>query len=227
VSVVIGMPAHRTIVVPTVISLGNTMQACHTLGIPLELVIPSGSSVVMTARNQVVHTFLKTTATHLFWIDSDMAWSVEQFLRVLAMATKFDTARAVYPRRQEKIMFDREGLGFCCVKRRVIERLAVNAPSIYFGENEPCQAVFRESFVKSEIAKLANVDYEYYAEDSTFFVDVEGHGFTSWIDPKSNVGHVGEKTYRGNLEDLWEVADDGVADRLRAQSHQASDEAGA
>src|SRR5262245_7156585 len=86
VSVIVGMPAHRHVVVPTVISLLNTTKACHVAGIPLDIICTEGSSVVMTARNQIAHAFLeKPKATHLFWIDSDIQWNVEQFMRVLAM----------------------------------------------------------------------------------------------------------------------------------------------
>jgi hypothetical protein len=226
VRVVVGMPAHRTVVVPTVISLCQTVSQCRVLGCPLEVILTEGSSVVMTARNQIAHAFLKTVGTHLFWIDSDIQWGLEQFYRVLAMSTVFDTARAVYPRRQERVVFDREGIGFCCVKRKVIETLAAQAPTIWYGEVEPCAAIFRESFVPSETATRGGAEFEYYSEDSTFFVDVEKAGFTSWIDPKSNLGHVGAKTYRASVDDLWEVATDGTADRMREEPRQESEQAG-
>src|SRR5262245_8951720 len=105
VNVIVGMPAHRHVVVPTVISLCNTVAACRVAGIPLDIILTEGSSVVMTARNQIAHAFLqKPKATHLFWIDSDIQWNVESFLRVLAMSLYFDTARAIYPRRQERVV---------------------------------------------------------------------------------------------------------------------------
>lgn len=241
VSVIVGMPAHRPIPVPTVISINNTVAVCLTSGIPIDIVIPAGSSVVMTARNQIAHAFLKTTASHLFWIDSDMQWSVESFLRVLAMATVNDTARAIYPRRQENIMFDMDGIGFTCVKRKVIQALADLAPMLFIGEAEPCKAIFRESFVETDRATAAGAELEYFAEDSTFFADVKQLGFTSWVDPKSYLGHVGEKVYRASLEERWEMkqtaedersqkqveeARDGTADRMRAQSRKEADEAG-
>jgi hypothetical protein len=205
ISVNIGMPAHRPIPVPTVISLNNTVAACFNLSIRTEIIIPSGSSVVMTARNQVCHAFLKGTASHLFWIDSDMQWSVDSFLRVLAMSTIHDTARALYPRRQENIMFDWDGIGFTCVQRKVIQALANEAPLHFIGEAEPCKAIFRESFVRTERAINAGADMEYFAEDSTFFADVKRLGFTSWIDPKSHIGHVGEKIFKASLDERWEL----------------------
>jgi hypothetical protein len=241
VSVIVGMPAHRPIPVQTVISINNTVAYCLRAGIPIDLVIPAGSSVVMTARNQICHSFLKTTASHLFWIDSDMQWSVESFLRVLAMATIEDTARAIYPRRQENIMFDMDGIGFTCVQRKVIQALADRAPMLFIGEAEPCKAIFRESFVETDRATAAGADLEYFAEDSTFFADVKRLGFTSWVDPKSYIGHVGDKVYRASLEERWEMkqtpddarsqhqveeARDGTADRVRAQSREEADETG-
>jgi hypothetical protein len=242
VSVIVGMPAHRPIPVQTVISINNTVAYCLRAGIPIDLVIPAGSSVVMTARNQIAHAFLKTTSSHLFWVDSDMQWSVESFLRVLAMATVHDTARAIYPRRQENIMFDMDGIGFCCVQRHVMQKLSDEAPMHFIGEAEPCKAIFRESFVKTDRATAAGADVEYFAEDSTFFADCKRLGFTSWVDPKSYIGHVGDKVYRASLEERWEMkatpddvrsqqnvqeARDGTADRVRTQSREETDKAGA
>src|SRR5262245_33351243 len=226
VNVIVGMPVHRHVPVQTLRSLLNTSKACHTAGIPLDMILTEGSSVVMTARNQIAHVFLqKPKATHLFWIDSDIEWNVEQFLRVLAMSLHFDTARAIYPRRQERVVFDREGIGFCCCQRKVIQAMADAAFTIHYGETEPCAAIFRENFIKSETASRAGADYEYYSEDSTFFYDAEKMGFTSWIDPKSNLGHVGAKTYRAKLTDLWEVRQDGATDWMRKEPRQEGEQA--
>jgi hypothetical protein len=77
----------------------------------------------------------------------------------------------------------------------------------FFGEAEPCKAIFRESFVKTDRAVQSGADLEYFAEDSTFFADAKGAGFTSWVDPQSYIGHVGEKVFKTRLDDRWEIAE--------------------
>ena len=201
VSVFIAMPAHRAIPVPTVLSIAETVAMCIGSGIPIELSIPSGGSVITAARNRAAHLFLKSGFTHCFWIDSDIQWDAESFIRILARATKREISRAVYPKRRDPIAFDADGLGFTCMQRKVIEGVAENAPLIFYGEDEPCREIFREGLAKTEAATDAGAAYEFVAEDAAFMGEAAKLGYAPWIDPTVTLGHVGEKTYRGKLED--------------------------
>ena len=201
VSVFVAMPAHRAIPVPTVLSITGTVGMCIGSGIPIRIAIPAGGSVISAARNRAAHLFLKTDCSHCFWIDSDIQWRPESFLRILAMATQRAIARAVYPKRREPITFDADGLGFTCMQRQVLEAVAKDAPMIFYGEDEPCKELFREGIVETERAKKAGAEKEFVAEDAEFIGRAAKLGFQPWIDSSIELGHVGEKIYYGTLKD--------------------------
>src|SRR5262245_4019651 len=84
ISVFIAMPTHRDLPPQTVLSLLNTQTACMRHDVRLRTHIEPGCSVVALARSIVVHNFLMTDADKLFWIDSDMSWEADSFLRMVA-----------------------------------------------------------------------------------------------------------------------------------------------
>ena len=70
-------------------------QAAERTGLACSLHMHS-ESLITRARNLIVLKFLKERAfTHLFWIDSDIAFSPEQVFRIL-LADK-DVAAGIYP----------------------------------------------------------------------------------------------------------------------------------
>lgn len=200
VSVFVAMPAHRPLPVPTVLSLLATVMACIAKRIRINVAIPHNASVVTSARNHAAHLFLRSDYKFIFWIDSDMEWTPEAFFKVLAMAIVRDIARAGYPAKQEPLIFDFDGLGFCCVSRRVMEAMAGKVPTVFYGDHAPCKEIFIEAKRKSERATEAGADYEFLAEDTHFFMLARSLGFETWIDPEITLGHVGEKVYRGSVK---------------------------
>jgi hypothetical protein len=199
VSVTIAMPVHRELPAHTVMALCATVAACTRVGIPCRVVSPLGGSVVTIARNRCADIFLKTNDTHIFWIDSDMDWEPDNFFKVLAMATIKHVARASYPKRQDKLIFEADGLGFCCVQREVMAALAEKAPLVWFGENIPCKQIFDERIAKTQKAIDEGAEYEFVAEDTGFFAKVASLGYDCWLDPTIDIGHVGQKVYRGSM----------------------------
>lgn len=199
VSVFIGMPAYKPPPVPTVVSLLATQAACHFNGIRVNVAMPHGASVVTSARNHTAHLFLKSDYQYLFWIDSDMVWRPYDFLKTLAAAMMHGVARVPYPARQEPLIFDFDGLGFTCVSREVMEALAATKPTIFYGDHAPCKEIVSEGRRMSEVAKDAGADLEFLAEDTGFFHDIRELGFKTYLDPDIELGHIGEKIYRGSL----------------------------
>jgi hypothetical protein len=66
-------------------------------GIDIEFVFLSGDSMITSARNTLVHAFLKTKFTHLLFIDSDITFEGSQ---VLDMVMKdIDIIGGVYPKK--------------------------------------------------------------------------------------------------------------------------------
>lgn len=211
ISVMLAMPTHRDLPPETVGSLLDTQQACFERGIPLQVYFGKGSSLVHHARSKIAWQFLQTPFTRLFWIDSDMAWSSEAFLRLLGLSTVKDVIAAAYPPRHATgnwfIRFDQEtivadehgcleakdlGLGFACLSRKVIEKLADQAPKARFpdiNDGNPIPHIFRMG-MSGDMAM---------GEDVAFWADVRSLGYSLSIDPTIELGHIGQKVFTGSL----------------------------
>lgn len=84
------------------ISLLNVVDASKSLGFQLQVSLKRGESLVTRARNESVAEFLENGQwTHLFWVDSDIGFSVDAFLRLLL--SDYDVAAGVYPLKFENL----------------------------------------------------------------------------------------------------------------------------
>src|SRR5687767_13513399 len=145
----IGMPVGTgSIPWATAVSLMSTVRLCEREKIPLRISAPVGSSVVVWARSAVAGEFLRSDCTHLFWIDSDMAWTPADFLRLVGFGSCHDMIGGAYMLKKEPLQcvvnhphtdaYEINGhgnlrvkslaLGFTIVQRRVMEALAATKP---------------------------------------------------------------------------------------------------
>ena len=208
----VGMPAHRDIPIPTVISLMATVDMMKNKGIPFELQLQVNGSIIEWARSKVVDVFVnECDKNRLFWIDSDISWKPEDFMRLLALSTKYPVVGAVYPAKQEEIIFYIQtdgdvlesnedgllsirglGLGFTVVHRHVIEKLHAKAPELKMPYGKTMRHMFR----------CDSENGEFRGEDMAFFSDVKALGYPVLIDPTVVLGHVGPKVYTASFHDL-------------------------
>ena len=213
IRVMVGIPAGRDLPVLTVKSLMGTQQLCRDRQVPFQLGMVAGSAVVQWARDEVVDLFIKSDATRLFWIDSDMVWEPEQFMRLLALSQYRDVICGSYPAKKDQptfyVNFDEEaglvqgeyglleingiGLGFTVMHRRVVEQLVAGAERV------------RDDVTHRDLAAVFRIgrtpDGRRQGEDMAFFQDIRGLGHKIWLDPTIDLGHVGSKTYTGSIRD--------------------------
>jgi hypothetical protein len=210
-SVMVGLPAGRDIPALTVKSLLGTFDLCRAVNVPAQLGMVIGSSVVQWARDEVIDLFLRSDANRLFWIDSDMVWEPEHFMRMLALSQRHDVVCATYPAKIDQPTFyvNRDestvvtnryglmeiwgaGLGFTVITRPVIEQLADKADKI------------RDEVAGRDIASVFRIDTtngKRRGEDMAFFSDIRELGYTVWLDTEIDLGHIGQKTYTGSIKD--------------------------
>lgn len=82
------------------LSLLNLVHHCAGRNLPLQVFMQRGESLITRARNNCVAAFLQHKEwTHLFWIDSDIGFSVQAFHRLL-LADR-DIAAGIYPLKKE------------------------------------------------------------------------------------------------------------------------------
>jgi hypothetical protein len=83
---------------PYITSLVDTIRVLHELGVDWTYREVSGDSYVDRAKNTLVHNFLESDYTHLMMIDSDHAWDIEGFARLLkASMAGAEIIGAAYP----------------------------------------------------------------------------------------------------------------------------------
>lgn len=215
VSVMLAMPTHRDLAPQVVMSMLATHRELQQRNIPFTWELQTGSSLVHQARIKSAWHFLKSECTHLFWIDSDIAWEVADFIRLLCFGTKLECVGALYPAKQDPptifinvddlgakvesnefgcLPVKGMGLGFTCVQRKVMEELAAKAPLCEFPHvPEPVPYLFRlDMDAKGRLR----------GEDMAFFSDVTELGYQVWFDPSVQLGHVGPKEYRADPRDF-------------------------
>ena len=205
-SVMIGIPAGRDLPAQTVKSLIGTFGLLQTIGVPCQLGMIAGSSVVQWARDEVFDIFVRSDANRLFWIDSDMVWEPQDFMRMVALSTVYPVVCAAYPAKLDLTTFylhhDKAkpleadergllevwgvGLGFTVIRREVVEALSAAAPKLYdeIGQREIAE-VFRVGGVDENGRRCRR------GEDMAFFSDIRSHGFKVMLDPEVSLGHVG------------------------------------
>jgi hypothetical protein len=212
-SVVLAMPTTRDLPYQTALSLLQTQMACFERDIPVMFFVVAGDSLVHHARNACAVRFLETHYSHLFWIDSDMAWQAEDFVRLLALCTEHDIVCASYRVKDDTIDFrvsmkdpdepvstnefglieiNGAGLGFCCMSRKVVETIANNAPRLIYDKARGPEPALFDCLPRNGFAR---------GEDTRFFDKARELGFTAWMDPKVTLGHVGPKVYEGAFVD--------------------------
>lgn len=217
-SVMIGMPAGRDLPGLTVKSLMGTQSLCRDVQVPFSFGMVIGSAVVQWARDEVIDLFLQSTATRLFWIDSDMVWEPEQFMRLLALSQYRDVICAAYPAKKDQPTFyvnwDADagleqgdyglmkinglGLGFTVMSRAVVEQLAAKAERIIDDvTGRDMAAVFRIG--RTDEGKRQG-------EDMAFFSDIRALGYDVFMDPTVDLGHIGQKQYTGSIRDALQPA---------------------
>lgn len=84
-----------------VVSLMHFIGLANQTGMPMQLCLQQGESLVTRARNNCVANFLSHPEwTHLFWIDADIGFSSEAAIRLLL--SDYDIACGVYPLKREE-----------------------------------------------------------------------------------------------------------------------------
>ncbi len=214
-SVMLAMPCDRDIPPATCHALLETERACARAGIDLEINLQLGSTV-FHARSLAAHNFLKGRFNRFFQVDSDMVWTADDFLRVLALSTKMDCVCATYTGRTIPPVFfitllnddpknietnqygcmsiGGVGLGFTIASRELIQKLADNAPKITLRSILPGEYV-------AKIFRFDEVDDDARGEDMAFFADVRSLGYTVNLDPSISLGHVGSYQFRGSFSE--------------------------
>lgn len=220
-NVFIACPCNRDFPWQTTLSLIESISALSWRHMDYKFQILTQGSQIDRDRSELAKEFLNSDCDRLFWIDSDMRFSIDDFFRILALSTKHDIIGASYPAKKEggtefliemnnlTVNSDEHGcievlgygLGFCCVSRKVMEDCRDASPT-FLDKGKPLTMVFR-----------TGIDGEgvYRSEDMHFFKLCRSLGYRVMLDPTLELGHIGGYEYRGKLSDALQKVEQPVA----------------
>jgi hypothetical protein len=183
-------------------------------GFEIHLAHLSSCSIITRARNSLVNQFLESDCTEMLFVDSDINFTQEDVLRIMALGTDKDIVAGAYPRRAKDQMFfadiyynehggveitedgllrlNRIGTGFMYIRRHVIETLRDAHPEWKYWvdvEKKHHYAIF----------DFAVTEAGYMGEDYLFCDRASSHGFKIYIDPDINLGHFGATEFTGHF----------------------------
>ena len=211
----IGIPAYDgKLNIKTAFALAQLMPKAMQLGVSVVLSDLSNCSIITMARNSLVHEFLKTDATELLFIDSDVIVSPDDILRLMAQSGGKDITAGLYPRRaaDEKffanIHYDDSGdlefdgsmmrvkrapTGFMLIQRHVLEQMVFAHPE-WMYEKSPTEKM-------SAVFDFAIVDGKYVGEDYLFCDRATQMGFKIHVDVDISLPHIGPNEFTRNFRE--------------------------
>lgn len=213
--VLIATPMHRPEIPFTFYQcLDQTQRHLTAHGVDNWFVARKGCGVEWN-RNALVSMFLGSRATHLLFVDTDMAWSPKTVLRWAqadrdiiagaALARRLDAAQwNVQPTQPASevdadgfIEVGRAGTGLMMIRRHVLERMAAESPEYYETydvERKLLRQVFRFD-IDPETRELRGEDFNLTREAREL-------GFLVWCDTEARVGHLHEVPLSAGVESL-------------------------
>lgn len=183
-------------------------------GFQVHLAHMSGCSIITRARNSLVNQFLESDCTELLFIDSDINFTADDVLRIMALGGDKDIVAGAYPRRAKDQKFfvdihfnehggvelteegllrvDRIGTGFMFIRRHVFDTLRDIHPEWKYWVD--VENKHHYSFFDFKVTPEG-----YMGEDYLFCDRAVAAGFKVWIDPDINLGHFGSTEFTGNF----------------------------
>ena len=183
-------------------------------GLELSIIVEQGNSLPMTARNSIISQFMQMDSDYIFWIDDDVIFTVEDFVKILdSVVEKKSVAGAYCAKLDEPTFYIRPidgknqtytedgfmetkglGMGFSCQAKEILKPL-VDSAEIYEDRlGNKVLSIFR---TKVEHGQFVGEDY-------LFFEELYQLGHITYVDPSIKLKHVGRKMYSHPLSNTKE-----------------------
>lgn len=196
----------------------HTIMDLKSKGVDVYLVPNLASTLLILGRNTLIEAFMKTDATHLMFIDSDLGFNGDSVSTL--MSYDKDIVCGVYPSRKATtfiyrptasedgsfvsdkthphlIQADMIPAGFMCVKRDVIVKMRERFKHLAYAPKEEGMGDTGTLLFNTEV-----VDGEFWSEDYVFSLRAREVGAEIWMDPKIQFDHAG---VRGSLDLVPEI----------------------
>lgn len=211
---------------PYIQSLQATIRLLMLHGIDWRFMELSGDSYVHRARNTMCHHFLEDPdATDLFFIDSDMSWNPEAFVKMCMLPE--GVVGGAYPVKNcweawtsiphwqaengQNVLKGRdlgdgsaliEALvvagGFIRIKRQVLEEFRKRYPDLWYREGS--SAPDKPELRFTQFFGAESIEHQFYGEDHMFSRKLREMGVKMYIYPNVDITHWGYKEFPGNYD---------------------------
>lgn len=205
-----------------------TMAACQQFGIGFGIKQVHGDSLIARARNQLTAWFRSSPAQDAFFIDADMEWQPNDFLRLVASdqlvigapyrrrimeipesdplswTVRFlsDSQDGIREDKRQALEVEGVGTGFLRIRREVFEQLIAAHPDWKAPGSPLMTQQERDNYYRF----FRFPESEDRGEDYFFCQEWRKLGGTIWVDPLTSIGHVGTHVYRGDFRKLLKRA---------------------
>jgi glycosyltransferase involved in cell wall biosynthesis len=211
---------------PYIESLLATARLLAANGIDYRFMALSGDSYVHRARNTMCDAFLEDPdATDLFFIDSDMSWNPEAFVRMcllpdLVIGGSYPVkncweAWTSLPHWQEEngqnVLKGRElgdgsalieafvlAGGFLRIKREALEMFRKHYPDLWYREATSSPDDPEKRF--TQFFGAESIDHRFFGEDHMFSKKLRDMGVKMFIYPNVDITHWGYQRFPGNFD---------------------------
>jgi glycosyltransferase involved in cell wall biosynthesis len=218
---------------PYITSLAQTMRLLTAHGIDWRYMELSGDSYVHRARNTMVDMFLRDPdATDLFFVDSDMSWNPEAFVKMCLLPQP--VVGGSYPVKNKwdawtsipKIEDNGNGTmslkgipigdgtalveaavlagGFLRIKRGVFEAFRAKYPDLWY--QEPTTDPDNPEHKFTAFFGAESIDHKFYGEDHCFAKRLREMDLQMFIYPNVDIVHWGYKDFAGNYDKFLRAA---------------------
>jgi len=193
-------------------SLLNTALELQRRGVEFTHEFVVGCAVAAKARNQLVALFLASKKDSLVFIDDDMGWRTEDFMRLVE--SDKDVVAGVGRRRDQKVSYCYKALKGGRTEGANVEVAAVGAAFMKID-----RSVFKKIIASDpQCGRMGvvrrNAEHQrlipYYhifhspddeGEDYDFCRTWRGLGGSVWVCPDIELSHVGESEFKGRLSE--------------------------
>lgn len=198
----------------------QAVMQCAQLGWGFCYILREGDSMVARGRNILASQFLEhpdcQDCTDLVFVDTDVTWEGDQFVRLCSHPV--DVVGAAYPYKNEEgkfpLRWSVEGIvedtatglwyveattpGFFRVTRRALEKMAKCMPYLQFAENDVPQG--QRAWMFFDNIQRSNGVYD---EGYVFCERARQVGFQTFLDPDIELTHIGIKAYNHGTARKW------------------------
>jgi len=204
----------------------DTQGACLALGLPFVLATLTNESLVTRGRNALASIFLRSSASHLLFLDSDIGFGADAVLRLLGhgrpvvgglyrskrlggadWVATFPGGKGATVRRDATtgaVEVEAIGTGFLLLHRQVLEKLAEAHPeTLHQTEDGPAHALFEAGVDPT----AAPGEGRYLSEDFLFCARWRALGGEVWCDPAIRLEHHGQVALTGDPMGMFSPAE--------------------